>query len=219
MDKLYRTQGKCRINKTVNMAEEVEQKIKERLNYFTDEMVRFGTTKGFKYFAMYSRGREELVISVVNEPKDIDNKYASPPISPISLTSGSASRRTSFSANFSTSITSRNLPYDKRSLMLSAATQMKLGRKDEEVGLPPASPSDHDQSSIQENMTLFLLGAYARYNNPYIWIRTNHERLISLSGFKQSDKDSPLKLKSTNNWFTRGIDINVAHDRKFSTFI
>ena len=31
-------------------------------------MLQLGTVKGFKYVAMYMRGREELVASIVNEP-------------------------------------------------------------------------------------------------------------------------------------------------------
>jgi hypothetical protein len=43
--------------------------LKKRLQAFLAEMLKFGTMKGFKNFAMYLRGREELVISVLNQPK------------------------------------------------------------------------------------------------------------------------------------------------------
>ena len=36
---------------------------------FLSEMLKMGTVKGFKYFAMYMRGREEMVLSVVNQPQ------------------------------------------------------------------------------------------------------------------------------------------------------
>jgi hypothetical protein len=32
-------------------------------------MLKMGTVKGFKHFATYLRGKEEMVISVVNEPQ------------------------------------------------------------------------------------------------------------------------------------------------------
>lgn len=46
-----------------------ESILKKRLQVFLTELLKFGTIKGFKNFAMYLRGREELVISVLNEPK------------------------------------------------------------------------------------------------------------------------------------------------------
>ena len=46
-----------------------ESILKKRLQAFLAELLKFGTIKGFKNFAMYLRGREELVISVLNEPK------------------------------------------------------------------------------------------------------------------------------------------------------
>ena len=50
---------------------------------------------------------------------------------------------------------------------------------------------------------MFLIAGYARYNCPYVWIRSNHHRLIKLMGDVESEKDSPLRLKSTNSWKDR----------------
>ena len=45
---------------------------------------------------------------------------------------------------------------------------------------------------------VFLIGGYARYNCPYVWLRSNHHRRLNF--VKSSDKDLPLKLNSTENW-------------------
>jgi hypothetical protein len=43
--------------------------LKKKLQAFLSEMLKLGTVKGFKYFAMYMRGREEMVLSVLNHPQ------------------------------------------------------------------------------------------------------------------------------------------------------
>ena len=45
-----------------------EENLRLRLKMLVLELARSGTVKGFSYFTMYLRGKEELVISVVNEP-------------------------------------------------------------------------------------------------------------------------------------------------------
>jgi hypothetical protein len=68
------------------------------------------------------------------------------------------------------------------------------------VGLPPASPRDQETQQRDENSTLFLLAGYARYNCQYVWIRSNHQRLVKLLGESDENRDNPLKLKSTRKW-------------------
>lgn len=50
------------------------------------------------------------------------------------------------------------------------------------------------------NHTLFLLAGYAKYGRPYAWIRSNHERLMSVSSADSLAKDAPVKLKSITDW-------------------
>eukprot|EP00058_Branchiostoma_floridae_P017812 XP_002603301.1 hypothetical protein BRAFLDRAFT_71404 [Branchiostoma floridae] len=50
------------------------------------------------------------------------------------------------------------------------------------------------------DQTLFLIAGYARYNCPYVWIRSHHHRLVNLTHASSADKDNPLKLNATNNW-------------------
>ena len=61
-----------------------------------------------------------------------------------------------------------------------------------------------------ENSTLFLVAAYARYSSPYVWVRSNHQRIVELSGEHDKDKDNPLKLKSTQKWLKDGM-ITMSH--------
>lgn len=53
---------------------------------------------------------------------------------------------------------------------------------------------------------MFLIAAYARYSRPYVWVRTNHERIIPVrdSSQGQNEKDYPLNLMSTAKWTEQG---------------
>ncbi|ELT92814.1 hypothetical protein CAPTEDRAFT_65671, partial [Capitella teleta] len=171
-----------------------ERYLRKKLRVFLVDLMKFGCVKGFQYIVMYIRGREELIVSIPNGPI--------------------VSERTTLC-----SFNSNNLPYDKynidrsihsfgscfhfrRSLMLSQRTQRSLSRYgDVGVGLPPASPSEEESNTvIDSNATLFLLAAYGRYGSPYVWVRSNHDRIVRLTGKKDEDRDNPLRLKSTLNW-------------------
>ena len=56
-----------------------------------------------------------------------------------------------------------------------------------------------------ERSTLFLIAGYGRYNCPYVWVRSNHDRLVKLTGTSSREKDCPLKLKTTLKWKDTGI--------------
>ncbi|XP_013418167.1 uncharacterized protein LOC106179179 [Lingula anatina] len=184
-----------------NAAATEEQRLKKKLQTFHSELLRVGTVKGFKYFAMYMRGREEMMISVLNEPQGVDNSY---------VTDTSLFNFDTVTPSPTDSLTAASLPYDKRSLMLSRRTQLKLsGLGDKGIGLPPASPSDNEMASQMENSTLFLLAGYGRYNCPYVWVRSNHERLVRMSREDIYDKDSPLRLRSTSNAKWKNEEIHV----------
>lgn len=63
-------------------------------------------------------------------------------------------------------------------------------------------------SHTQEvNCTLFLLAGYVKYGRPYAWIRSNHERLVTIAGADSMVKDTPMKLKSISDWQTRGTGV------------
>ncbi|XP_041347504.1 uncharacterized protein LOC121367412 [Gigantopelta aegis] len=178
-------------------ADQQEAILKKKLQSFLSEMLKLGTVKGFRYFATYMRGREEMVISILNSPQSTSDQFMdSGPSSPVLK-----------EHRKSESFTSQKLPYDKRSLLLSRKTQMILsGYGEGGVALLPASPSDHEDDMKSDQSTLFLIAGYARYNCPYVWVRSNHDRLFRLTGEKL-ERDSPLRLKSTIKW--KDQDINV----------
>ncbi|RUS91078.1 hypothetical protein EGW08_001206 [Elysia chlorotica] len=165
-----------------------EHALKKKLQAFLCDLQYIGTTTGFRHFTSYVRGREEMVLAINNS---LEGGHAGD----FSLPS---SRRQSVCPG--DSLTSSQLPYDKGSLVLSHNTQLGLsGRREKGIGLPPASPAEQE-SNIDSETTLFLVAGYARYSCPYVWVRSNHERLFKLSGNRDNDKDSPLRLKSTARW-------------------
>lgn len=162
---------------------EEERKFQE----FLAELLDVGCTKGFHHFSTHLRGREEVTVSVVNEPSV-----------PVVLSAQGASP--GFSLN--QSILRECLPRSRNSMLLADQVQRKLsGYGFLNVGLPPASPSDHEFDCDDNNTcTLFLVACYAKYHRPYAWVRTNHSRLIRLTAHDSTEKDHPLKLKSTSSW-------------------
>ncbi|XP_076453665.1 uncharacterized protein LOC143288888 [Babylonia areolata] len=163
-----------------------EAAMKEKLDCYLVEAFKMGTLRGFQHFYMYLRGKEEMTLTVYHEPQ-ISSRRCSILHNPTEISVGE-------------SLTASQLPYDKQTLVLSQGTQMKLsGLKDKGVGLPPASPSDNEQSSAS-NTTVFLIAGYSRYSCPYVWVRSNHQRLMKMSGAGDGEKDHPLRLKSTSRW-------------------
>ncbi|CAI8051196.1 hypothetical protein GBAR_LOCUS28040 [Geodia barretti] len=71
------------------------------------------------------------------------------------------------------------------------------------VGLPPASPSENED--VDESQTMFLIAGYSRYNRPYVWVRTNHERLVRLAS--EEEKDYPLMLQTTSQWTEKEVKV------------
>ncbi|XP_077598316.1 uncharacterized protein LOC144213624 [Stigmatopora nigra] len=57
------------------------------------------------------------------------------------------------------------------------------------------------------NCTLFLLAGYVKYGRPHAWIRSNHERLVSIQGTDSMVRDTPMKLKSITDWQNKGIRV------------
>ncbi|GFS22688.1 hypothetical protein ElyMa_006957700 [Elysia marginata] len=175
-----------------------EMALKKKLQVFLSDLQLMGTVVGFKHFTSYVRGREEMVLAINNS---LQGGHAGDWSAP-------ASRRQSVCPG--DSLTSSHLPYDKGSLVLSHNTQLGLsGRREKGIGLPPASPAEEEIDTDNET-TLFLVAGYARYSCPYVWVRSNHERLFKLSGDQDNDRDSPLRLKSTAKW-KDGVSEDLVH--------
>ncbi len=74
--------------------------------------------------------------------------------------------------------------------------------------------------SLQEmNCTLFLLAGYAKYGQPYAWIRSNHERLVNVGGTDTLVKDTPMKLKSITDWVSASQGFKIFKLLYFTIFI
>lgn len=91
-------------------------------------------------------------------------------------------------------------------LFLSAKTQRALSLNSLSLKLPPASPCDTELEK-DTTKTAFLIAGYARYKCPYVWLRSNHKRLIKLQEDQKLEEDNPLKLETVANWKTYDIKV------------
>eukprot|EP00795_Rhopilema_esculentum_P016944 gene16944-8434_t len=169
-----------------------EQFIKKKLHGFLNDLLRFGCAKGFRYFDTYLRGREELLLKVQNE----QSCSGYHPLGRCE-SQGIECEETSSTDSFPSR---QGLPRNRLSGFQFLA-----------IGLPPASPCSSEISPVDQHTTIFLIASYARYKSPYVWVRTNHDRLIRLSDVDSSEqsvvKDSPLKLRTILDWSTKDIKI------------
>uniref|UniRef100_A0A3Q3IPG2 DUF7886 domain-containing protein n=1 Tax=Monopterus albus TaxID=43700 RepID=A0A3Q3IPG2_MONAL len=161
---------------------------KRKLQHFLSDMALLGSLQGFKYFQPWLRGKEELLLTVVNE----DLGWRSPGF----VVSRASSYSSTSSCNSSDASPSSSSP--------SLASQSSSPLAGEPLGLQdtllPASPSEREIAVPEVNCTLFLLAGYVKYGRPYAWIRSNHERLVNIGGTDSMIKDTPMKLKSITDW-------------------
>jgi hypothetical protein len=65
----------------------------------------------------------------------------------------------------------------------------------------PASPCDRELER-DSNTSAFLIAGYARYKRPYVWLRSNHARLVKSDDEHPVDADNPVKLDTITRWST-----------------
>lgn len=157
-----------------------------RLSLFLADCLSVGCLKGFKHFEVYLRGREELLLRVY-----IDNK---------NTTQSNLSNRSSYNSN------SLSLAKSQSNAVFSPKTRRTLSNGSDFMNLvlPPSSPLDKDLEKDETNH-VFLIAGYARYKCPYVWLRSNHKRLIQLQGDQKLETDNPLKLDTIAAWKTKDI--------------
>ncbi|KAM8897389.1 uncharacterized protein AB9W97_008810 isoform 2-T4 [Spinachia spinachia] len=197
------------------MSSKREREQRRKLQHFLGDLALLGSLQGFKYFQPWLRGKEELLLTVVNE----DLGWRSPGFvvsraSPYSSSSSCNSSEASPSSS-SPSLDSRSsspLPGERpgpRGPLSQSCTKTQPCAVSEPNSsgehLLPASPSEREIAVPEVNCTLFLLAGYVRYGRPYAWIRSNHERLVTIGGTDSMVKDTPMKLKSIADWQTRGV--------------
>uniref|UniRef100_A0A3B3YTC5 DUF7886 domain-containing protein n=1 Tax=Poecilia mexicana TaxID=48701 RepID=A0A3B3YTC5_9TELE len=163
----------------MSSASKKEREQKRKLQHFLNDLALLGSLQGFKYFQPWLRGKEELLLTVVNEDLVTWAAGAAPPC-PGSLGARQTSRRLTLTPGHSTHST---------------------------VNLSPVRLTLELLLRQEVNCTLFLLAGYVKYGRPYAWIRSNHERLVSIGGMDSMVKDTPMKLKSITDWQTRGIRV------------
>ncbi|CAH2272655.1 Hypothetical predicted protein [Pelobates cultripes] len=151
---------------------------KQRLDEFLCDLALLGSLQGFRYFQPWLRGREEILLTVINDDLTCPSLR-----SPASLSSDS-------------------------SCHISISSYEPVASRGPAL-LPPASPCDREIAIPETHCTLFLLAAYAKYGRPYVWVRSNHQRLIRPEQDDVNLKDSPLTLQSTSDWDTK--DVGVWH--------
>ena len=146
--------------------------------------------QGFRYFTLYLRGREELLVTVSNQPSP----------SPTPPSGGSSPAYAAVGAWMSASPTA------------AAAAKMEAPREQASNpnGPPPASPAVNEIAQVSEgSATVYLVGGYAKYKQPYVWLRAQGS---NPSPSKSKDaKDMPLKLESTDAWKKDPKAVRVWH--------
>ncbi|XP_053717097.1 uncharacterized protein si:dkey-19b23.7 isoform X2 [Synchiropus splendidus] len=200
------------------MSSKREREQRKKLQHFLGDLALLGSLQGFKYFQPWLRGKEELLLTVVNE----DLGWRSPGFMvsrASSYTSGSSSCDSSSTSpsSSSPSLGSRSSsplpgePSDPPASYAHSHTKtppLTIRKPTSEEHLLPASPSEREIAVPEVNCTLFLLAGYIKYGRPHAWIRSNHERLVNIGGTDSMVKDTPMKLKSISDWQTRGALLN-----------
>ncbi|XP_029310372.1 uncharacterized protein LOC115023492 [Cottoperca gobio] len=193
-----------------------EREQRRKLHHFLSDLALLGSLQGFKYFQPWLRGKEELLLTVVNE----DLGWRSPGFV-VSRASSHSSTSSCNSSDVSPSSSSPSLdsrsssplpgepasPRDPPSHTPTRTQPQIVSDPSREEHLLPASPSEREIAVPEVNCTLFLLAGYVKYGRPYAWIRSNHERLVNIGGTDSMVKDTPMKLKSIADWQTRGIRV------------
>ncbi|KAG1959280.1 uncharacterized protein si:dkey-19b23.7 [Pimephales promelas] len=176
-----------------------EQEHRTRLQHFLSELAILGSLQGFHYFQPWLRGREELLLTVVND----DSRWRSPGFAvsvASTFTSSTCSSSYSLDSDYASSPLAGEELLPQREHQTPGATPQQTPSRDVDSHLLPASPSEKEIAVPEMNCTLFLLAGYAKYGQPYAWIRSNHERLVNVGGTDTLVKDTPMKLKSVTDW-------------------
>ncbi|KAK9728897.1 hypothetical protein K7432_000720 [Basidiobolus ranarum] len=145
----------------------------KKLSEFLADLFTIGSLKGFQHFELYLCGREELLLRVNNQRE----------VSPT---------KRGFSSAFQIAKT-------QKATNLSHKTQRLLRATTLGPTLPATIPLDHE---LNQTQTTFLIAGYARYKRPYVWLRSNHKKLLKLEidPTKHKDGDNPLKLVTISDW-------------------
>ncbi|XP_034020166.1 uncharacterized protein si:dkey-19b23.7 [Thalassophryne amazonica] len=185
-------------------AQKRERDQRRKLQHFLSDLALLGSLQGFKYFQPWLRGKEELLLTVIND----DPGWRSPGFL-VSRASSHSSCSSSNSSDVSSSSSSSTLDSRTSSPLPEKPSDPPQTTRvpSSEEHLLPASPSEREMAVPEVNCTLFLLAGYVKYGRPHAWIRSNHDRLVTIGGTDSMVRDTPMKLKSIADWQTRGTRI------------
>ena len=172
----------------------------KRMDAFARETFRLGSLQGFRHFSVELRGREELLLTVhckssARSPPSASSSCGSPHSLPRGNSGGS-----------STSNPQGLPPYLQPEQPNARLVTM---RESPSGPLPPASPCQRDplrrtfDDEGESPSAVFLVGGYAHYNCPYVWVREGHGLLGSFAS--EASFDAPLQLQSVAAWPSRTV--------------
>ncbi|KAF8063829.1 hypothetical protein HT031_003686 [Scenedesmus sp. PABB004] len=192
---------------------------KSPLDAFYKDALRIGNLKCFNHFSLYLKGREELVVTVYHGPLPASG---SQPIARLSLPgcARAAARRRGGAARSAARAAPTPAPRrparsagPEQALPPASPASHESDVNNPEVRRPPLGAAEgarrvaagavDPRSALagdrRPQVTVFLIGAYAKYNWPYVWLRSlsrNHQGV---------DIDAPLDIPSTKNWKAQGL--------------
>ncbi|KAI8323349.1 hypothetical protein GQ54DRAFT_296787 [Martensiomyces pterosporus] len=148
-----------------------------RLSQFMADCMSVGALRGFMYFSVHIRSREEIIMRVHR-----DRQPQSTERMPIS----------------STTICSQ-----AEKIQATEESKHMMASSKDNIDFP----FDLSEESLESDALgiNFLIAGYPRYRCPYVWLRTDHNSLIALGPNQKMEKDVPLKLESVDCW--RQFDI------------
>ncbi|KAI9245860.1 hypothetical protein BDA99DRAFT_543507 [Phascolomyces articulosus] len=118
-----------------------------RITGFLQECRALGSLRGFKYFEVFMRGREELVLII---PKNPENKHEKFTLMPPDV--------------FSKSSMQEQLPQQQQPLPQTLLAECM-----------PINPNDEELKKLRTKYTVLLITGYGRYKCPYIYNRTSDD--------------------------------------------
>ncbi|KAJ2785634.1 hypothetical protein H4R18_000450 [Coemansia javaensis] len=144
-----------------------------RLNQFMADCMSVGALRGFRHFSTHIRSREEIILRVYRGT-DPDAGSDAVPIC---------------TATVYDHVGRMHASDETKQVITSAKGRM-------------ARPLDISDRSLESDphAVNFLIAGYQRYRCPYVWLRTDHERLVEPDDARDLDKDAPVLLNTVSCW-------------------
>lgn len=131
----------------------------------------------FTHFHLYLKGREELVVTVFTGPQTSPRNL--PPFRAIASgwvvrrrpTRGAGHVCVLYGKCVCLQACGMGGSWLGKHMPMPACTWGRMRACRSGNAFPPASPANHELDVHNPDVTVFLIGAYAKYNWPYVWVR------------------------------------------------